>query len=62
MIKLKFRRVRKMKKYKVSYSGFAYVEAENMQEAKEKFEYDDSVYQEQAVDNVEEIDDFLVSM
>ena len=49
-----------MKKYKVSYSGFAYVEAENMQE--EKFEYDDSVYQEQAVDNVEEIDDFLVSM
>lgn len=51
-----------MKKYKVSYSGFVYVEAENMQGAKEKFEYDDSVYQEQAVDNVEEIDDFLVSM
>ncbi len=28
-----------MKKYKVSYSGFAYVEAENMQEAEERMVY-----------------------
>lgn len=49
-----------MAKYKVYYSGFAYVEADSEEEAIENYEYD-SYYEEYAVDGVEEVDDFCVS-
>lgn len=49
-----------MAKYKVYYSGFAFIEADNEEEAKELY-YDDYdiVYEEKQVDEVEEIDDFV---
>lgn len=49
-------------KYKVCYSGFAYIEADSMQEAEEMFEYDDFTYKEQNVDRIEEVDSFIVSI
>lgn len=48
-----------MAKYKVYYSGYAYVEADSIEEAAECYEYD-NVYEEWAVDGVEEVDDFCV--
>ena len=48
-------------KYKVNFSGFAYVEAESKEEAREKVLYeDDAIYSETQVDNIEEIDEFEV--
>lgn len=46
-----------MAKYKVYYSGFAYVEADSADEAAENYEYD-SIYEIYGVDRVEEVDDF----
>lgn len=48
-------------KYKVSYTGFAYVEADSEEEAREKVLYeDDVIYSETQVDNIEEVDEFEV--
>ena len=48
-------------KYKVSFSGFAYVEADSPEEAEEKAMYeDDAVYEEKK--SVEEVDEFAVSL
>lgn len=49
-----------MAKYKVNYSGFAYVEADSEEEAKELFESEDEIYKECEVTDVEEVDDFAV--
>lgn len=50
-------------KYKVSYTGFVYVEADSEDEAKEKALYEnDAIYSETQVDNIEEIDEFEVSL
>lgn len=49
-------------KYKVNFSGFAYVEANSQKEAKNNFITDDIVYSEQCIDSVEEIDDFAVEV
>lgn len=48
------------KKFKVSFSGFAYVTASSAREAMEKFEDDDCAYTEQQYDSVEEVDEFIV--
>lgn len=48
-----------MKKFKVSYSGFYYVEANDLLEVYD-MDKTDSVYEEEEIDTVEEIDDFLV--
>ena len=48
-----------MAKYKVYYSGFAYVEADSEEEALETYDYD-SVYEEYGVDRIEEVDEFGV--
>ena len=48
-----------MPRYKVYYSGFAYVEADSEEEAIENYE-DFADYEEKQVDEVEEVDDFLV--
>ena len=50
-------------KYKVNFSGFAYVEADSKEEAKEKVLYeDDAIYSETQVDNIEEIEEFEVKI
>jgi hypothetical protein len=47
-----------MAKYKVYYSGFAYVEADSVEEAEENYEYD-CVYEEKQIEKVEEVDEFV---
>lgn len=50
-----------MKKYKVSFGGFAYVEADSPEEAEELFNDDGAVvYSECQPDHAEEVDDFVV--
>lgn len=49
-----------MAKYKVYYSGFAYVEADSAEEAEEDYEYS-NVYDERQIDEVEEVDEFTVA-
>ena len=51
-----------MARYKVSYSGFAYVKADNEDEARELFEDEDFVYSEEEITEVEEVDDFWVTL
>lgn len=50
-----------MPKYKVKFSGFAYVDAEDPKEAAEEYE-DLCAYMETSVDSVEEVDEFTVSI
>lgn len=50
-------------KYKVFYTGFAYVEADSEEEAREKVLYEDeAIYSETQVDNIEEVDEFEVNL
>lgn len=49
-----------MAKYKVYFSGFAYVEADNIEEAEDIYHYGDVDYEEHQVDGVEEVDEFAV--
>lgn len=50
-------------KYKVNFSGLAYVEADSEEEAREKVLYeDDAIYSETQVDNIEEIEEFEVKI
>ena len=50
-------------KYKVSYTGFAYVEADSKEEAEEKVLYeDDAIYSETQVGDIEEIEEFEVML
>ena len=49
-----------MAKYKVSFSGFAYVNAESQESALEAYFDGLSVYEESGVDAVEEVDEFEV--
>ena len=51
-----------MPKYKVSYSGFEYVEADNETEAEELFHDGASVYEEEQIDSIEEVDDFTIDI
>lgn len=48
--------------YKVNFSGFAYIEADSEEEAKDKYHDDNCVYVEANIDDVEEVDDFIVEM
>ena len=50
-------------KYKVSFSGFAYIEADSLEEAEEKVMYeDDAIYEEKKCESVEKVDEFAVSL
>ena len=50
-------------KYKVSFSGWAYVEAESEEEAEEKAMYeDDAIYEEKKCESIVEVDEFVVSL
>ena len=51
-----------MAKWKVEFSGFAYVEADNKEEAAEMYKDEDFVYQESAVTSVEQVGEFTVQM
>lgn len=51
-----------MPKYKVSYSGFAYVEADSPEEAEKKYNYEEHVYEENCIESVEKIDDFVITL
>ena len=47
-------------RYKVKFSGFAYIEADSEDEAEECFDNEEFVYKETSVDSIEEVDDFVV--
>ena len=49
-----------MAKYKVYFSGFAYVEADSEEDAVEIYHDGYTDYEEQQVDEVEEVDEFVV--
>ncbi len=49
-----------MAKYKVFFSGFAYVEAKNEESAQEQFNDDLDIFREQRIDSVIEIDEFTI--
>lgn len=48
-----------MAKYKIHYSGFAYVEASDEEEAEEMFFDGDTVVDETVVDEIEEVEEFV---
>jgi len=48
-----------MAKYKVRFSGFAYVEANSPEEAMDEYEWS-AIYEEISVDSVEEVEEFGV--
>ena len=48
-----------MAKYRVNYSGFAYVEADSPEEAMDKYDWD-SIYEDEGVDSVGEVEEFEV--
>ncbi|MBQ9704320.1 MAG: hypothetical protein IJV68_07250 [Clostridia bacterium] len=49
-----------MKKYRVEYSGFAYVEADDPVDAEENFDRDTAIFDEYKVEAVQEVDEFTV--
>ena len=50
-------------KYKVSFSGFAYVEADSDEDAREAVLYeDDAIYKETECTSVEEVDEFIINL
>ena len=48
--------------YKVTFSGFAYVQADSEEEAKEKFDDGYNVYKETNLDSVEEVDEMPIDL
>ena len=51
-----------MAKYKISFAGFAYVEADDPAEAEEKLEYEDYIFLEHEITEITEVDEFLVEV
>lgn len=51
-----------MSKYKISYTGFAYVEANSPEEAEEKYNYEEHIYEETCIESVEKVDKFVVTV
>ena len=51
-----------MKKYRVEYSGFAYIEAESPSDAEENFDRDTAIFDEYKIDAVQEVDDFTLEV
>ena len=50
-----------MAKYKVCFSGFAYVEADSTEEAEEYYDFD-YIYEEKQIDNIEEVNELVVDI
>lgn len=51
-----------MAKYKASFSGFVYIEAENVEEVEEKFDDEEFVFAEYRIDEIIEVDEFTVEV
>ena len=51
-----------MAKYKIEFSGFAYVDAETEEEARDKWSDEDITYSEMEMDEVYEVDSFDVDI
>ena len=51
-----------MSKYKICYEGFIYVEANNEDEAIDKYDMNDTIYEEREVTIVEEMDEFGIQI
>ena len=51
-----------MAKFKVCYSGFAYVEAESWDEAEEKYHNCEATYEEMSVNAIELVEEFDVEV
>lgn len=49
-------------KYKVSYSGFFYIEADSAEEAEEKVFDGDAIYSEESISKIEKVDEFTVCL
>ena len=49
-----------MAKFKVAFKGFAYIEADDVEEATEKFDDEDYSFCEYGIETVEEVDEFVV--
>lgn len=49
-----------MAKYKICFSGFAYVEADDKEEAIEKLDDREEIFLEYQMDSVDEVDEFVV--
>lgn len=48
-------------KYKINFSGIAYIEADNESEAVENFNVDE-LYREEEIEWIEEVEEFNISM
>ncbi len=51
-----------MAKYKVGFSGFAYVEADDENEAMDIYQSGETIYEENEIGEVIEVDEFTVEM
>ena len=51
-----------MAKYKVSFCGFAYIEADSADEAEDLFDNDEFAYMERSTEAIEEVDDFVIEV
>ena len=49
-----------MAKFKVAFNGFAYIEADDAEEAREKLDDEGYDYCEWHVETVEEVDEFVI--
>ncbi len=49
-----------MKKWRIEFRGFGYVEADTEEEAREMFENGETVYEETEQDEPKEVDEFIV--
>lgn len=49
-----------MAKYRIEYEGFMYVEAEDYDEAEQKYFGDDYIYKESGEYEISEVSDFIV--
>ena len=58
---LTFRQTRDKMKYKINFSGIAYVEADNESEAVENFNVDE-FYREEEIELIEEVEEFDMFM
>ena len=51
-----------MAKYKIEFSGFAYVEADSKEEAHEAWLNDECIYLETGVNDISEIEEFDIEV